>query len=57
MKDFDVDYSFERPEYGTLTVKADNIDDAEFVALKLISETEGVDIDDVFIETLKEKHN
>jgi len=55
MKDFEVDYSFESPEYGTMTVKADNIDDAEFVALKLISESEGVDVADVFIETIKEK--
>lgn len=57
MKDFDVDYSYERPDYGTITVKADNIDDAEYVALKLVSQTENVDIDNIFIETIKEKTN
>ena len=57
MPTFEVEYSFEVPEYGTMTVNADTIDDAEYVALKQLSETLETDISNIFIETIKEKIN
>lgn len=57
MPSFEIDYSLEVPEYGTITVNADTIDDAESVALLQISSQQEVDIDRIYIETVKEKKN
>lgn len=57
MPNFEVEYSYDVPEYGTTTVNADTIDDAEYIALKQISESLEVDVGNVYIETIKEKKN
>jgi hypothetical protein len=57
MPTFEVDYSYESPEYGTVIVEADNIDDAEYVAVNKLSDDLSIDITDIYIETVKEKKN
>ncbi len=57
MPTFEVDYSYESPEYGTIEVQAENIDEAEYVAVNKLSDDLSIDITEIYIETVKEKKN
>lgn len=55
MPEFVVEYSYDVPEYGSTVVTADNINDAESVALDQLSDSLETDITAICIESIKPK--
>lgn len=53
MAKYEVDYSYSVPEWGTVTLSADNPDEAEEIALEQIKELDP-DILNITVEAVKE---
>lgn len=54
MATFEVDYSWDEPQYGMITVEAPHIDAAEQVALDQLSETLDPEVTAMSIESIRE---
>lgn len=54
MPNYEVEYSWDEPQYGIINVIADSLDHAEEVALEQLSDTLEPDIAEMSIESIKE---
>lgn len=54
MPNFEVEYSWDEPQYGVTTVIADNIELAESAALEQLAETLDPEITEMSIESIRE---
>lgn len=54
MPNFEVEYSWDEPQYGVTTVIAKDLDEAEQVALDQLSDTLEPEITELTIESIKE---